>query len=574
MIRVRHTAAILATVLLLVLTGTAAQLQAAELTDQLAHFLPEKADGLLVVPSLEELDLAWSQVRSLTADLMDEDDEPMPRLDELLASIPEPYGEALDHTRPLAAAFTVPNPMTGQEMGYWLVLPVLPSDADFQGLAQIMGLPTALQKKGYLLLSSQTDFVETAGPARLSGMLPDGVVQLSLDLQSLWAQFGPMLDFALAAASAPQAALADSTGAAPQPAMTQEQTQATGQMVRDFFMSADVLAMGMDLRDDELVFTEEFSVLAGSPLDPPSQPDFDQALELTRLLPRDADLVVAYAMDLPGLMDMYKKYYIVSMAPMLEAMGQAGGASSDELLAPSLAALDNALATTALALGRQGDSFLCQYVTRSDNIQDIIALQKQSMDLMAQSAPFIRIAPVPGLKTEGVEVLGWNYEWDPDAFAAMVEAQGASGVQQSESLATVGTIFEKIMPGLRMATRDDLLFVSFGRDLAPLEAMIKESKQRRGAPHPQLAKLSQAAGKDCQAVAYGDLAAMMGLVFEIVEEVTDEELPMLDLSPLPITEVVRVGHGKYGVDYRVGLQGMVDFIKAMEAMDEDDDEEN
>lgn len=571
MIRARIAAAALAMVfcLALALAGVAAPGLAAELPAQLLQFLPERADGLVVVPSLEELDLAWSQVRSLTADLMDEGDEPLPLLDDLLATIPEPYGEALDHTRPLAAAFTVPNPMSGQEMGYWLVLPVLPSDADFMGLAQIMGLPTALQKKGYLLLSSEEGFTGSAGPARLGGMLPEGVVRLSLDLQSLWAQFGPLMDFALAAASAPPPAAADSTGAAPQPALTPEQTQATGQMVRDFFTSADVLAMAFDLRDDELLLIEEFSVLAGSPLDPPSQPDFDRALELTRLLPRDADLVTAYAMDLPGVMNMYKEYYTLSMAPLFESMGQAAGTPGEELLAPIMAAFDVALEPTALALGRQDDRLLVQYVTRSDRVQDILALQKQSMDLMSRSASFVQVSEVQGLKTEGTQVLGWDFAWDPAAFAAMAQAQGPASAGDDENLAAIGAAFEKVMPGLRMATRDDLLFVSLGRDLDPLTAMIKESKQRRGAPHPQLAKLAKTAGPDCQALVYGDLAAMMGLVLEIVEEVSGEEVPALDLSPLPITEAVRVGHGKYGVDYRIGLKGLVEFVQAVEALDEE-----
>jgi len=117
-----------------------------------------------------------------------------------------------------------------------------------------------------------------------------------------------MLDFGLMAMSQPQPPAEGETEPG-EPQMSPEQTAATGEMIRNFFNSVDVLSMGMDLKDGQIVFTEKLATLTGTPLAPLAQPDFQEALELSRYLDPDAQWAAAYALELGGIMDMYKGFY-------------------------------------------------------------------------------------------------------------------------------------------------------------------------------------------------------------------------------------------------------------------------
>jgi hypothetical protein len=551
--------AALALALVLMMAGLASLGGAAELPDQLVRFLPENSDGLLVVPSLDELDRKWAEIRDLMGDLFEEEEEPLPDLAQLLAMIPEPYQSAIDRSRPVAVSGSVPNPMLGQDTVFRVVLPVKDTDADFQGLAEILGSGTIIHKDGYLLISPQADVTESVKTNRLVPHLPAGTLRICIDQQSLWAQFGPMLEMGMAAMNAPQPPAADGTPAPPKPAMTTEQIAASADLIRGLFLSMDVLGFGLDLTDGKMLFSEKLTVLAGSALDPPAQPDFNTALDLSRMLPRDSDWAMAYAMDVPGLLDLYKDYYLMMLSPILMAGGAGQDAGAEEILTPLLEAMDQIMAPTAMTLNLGPDRIQWQYVMKTDHAQALADLQVQANQLIGQSAPFLRIETIEGLEAEGLKVLAWNYDLDPAAIPDTPESQDIAGM---------APLFEKILPGVRMAVRDDLLLATVGRDLGPLTEMIKQSKQRRGAPHAELARIAKQAGPDCQGVFTGDMAPLFSMIFELTEEFSDEDMPRLELDPMPATLVTRVGQRAYSSECAVGLKGLVGFIKAMEELEE------
>jgi hypothetical protein len=187
------------------LCASLADVQAGDLPDQLTKLLPDNAEVVLLVPSLNEAQRLWDEVRVLVTEIDPEEGEDMPPFAELLGSIPEPYGEALDWTRPLALGINVPNMMAGQQANYSIALPVLKSDADWQGLSQMVQMPTVMEQDGYLLISSLPEYTPGQGPTDLLSNLAAGTVQAAVDMEKLWAVFGPMVDFGLAMAAQPKA---------------------------------------------------------------------------------------------------------------------------------------------------------------------------------------------------------------------------------------------------------------------------------------------------------------------------------------------------------------------------------
>jgi hypothetical protein len=547
------------------LCASLADVQAGDLPDQLTKLLPDNAEVVLLVPSLNEAQRLWDEVRVLVTEIDPEEGEDMPPFAELLGSIPEPYGEALDWTRPLALGINVPNMMAGQQANYSIALPVLKSDADWQGLSQMVQMPTVMEQDGYLLISSLPEYTPGQGPTDLLSNLAAGTVQAAVDMEKLWAVFGPMVDFGLAMAAQPKAG---PDGQPAEPAMSQEETQAMAQMVRDFFSSADILSLGLDMRQGHALLSESLLVLAGSPLVPGPQPDFNEALELSRLLPREADWTMVSAVDLPGLIEIYKDFYAVSLTESMSKLGGEQAFPMETFLESYFQLIEMTMAPTALTVDMDHDRMASRMVIKTDRAAEYMALQEQIMEQVSTGFQFMVPQRVDGLKVDGQKVIAWDFTWDSDALLKMAGADMAADEETTAALTTMTELYQKLLPGTRTVVKDDLILMTMDQDLDALADMIKKSKQRRGAPNPELVRLAKQGGSDCQAVFTGDLAPLLDMVFEIMEEFSDEEMPALNMEPIPASFVVGVGELKYSARYEVGLEGLGKFIQAMDELEE------
>jgi hypothetical protein len=538
---------------------------AGDLPDQLTRLLPEDAEIVLVVPSVDEVERIWAEVQALAAEFDPDEADEMPPFSEILSAIPAPYNESLDRGRPLAMAAHLPDLMAGQEVSYSFVVPVLPGDTDWQGLGAMLQMPTVLHQDGYLLLSLLPEFTPGQGPVSLMKHLPAGAVQAALDMKKIWAKYGPMVEFGLGMAAQPQQG---PDGQPADPAMTQEETQALARMVSDFFSSTEALALGIDLMDGQAHLNESLVVQAGSALAPGPQPDFNAALELTRLLPRDADWSMAYAVDLKGLVEIYKDFYTISLTRNL---GMAGGDPDFPMatfLEAYFQALDLTMAPTAMTVDMDHDRMAARSIIRTDRAQEYLALQEQILGQMGETFQFLVPERRDGLKVEGMDVIAWDFTWDSAALAQMAGAAEMPDEDAAEVLTAMTELYQQLLPGTRTVVKDDLIFLCMDRDENALADMIKQSKQRRGAPNPDLVRLAKRAGPRCQAVFQGDMAPLMNMIFEIAEEFGDEDLPALELDPIPASYVLSVGDNTYTVSYQVGLRGLGKFIQAMDELEE------
>lgn len=542
--------------------------QAVELPDQLVKFLPANPEILMVVPSVQEVDRAWNEVRALAADFAEEGDEPLPSLEEVLGEKAAEFYAIVDQERPIALAVSAANVMGGQDPLFYGIIPIKDSDLDLEALALEFGAPTLILENGYLLVSQDPEFVPAATTSKLLAHLPQGTMLFCVDLARLWGTFSPMLDFALMSATTPPAP-ADGETQPSEPVVTPEQTMAMGDMVRIIMESADVLAMGMDLRDKTAYLSEEFIVLPGSSLAPPAQPVFRQALELTRLLPPDADWSMAYSLEMGGILELYKDFYLTALEMQYADLAEQTGLNLAEFMEAYFQSLDLVMAPTAMALDLDRQAVKAQYVMQTSEVQAIIDMQNHLMDLFSEGGPMLKITQVNGLKVEGLEVHAWDYEWDLESLMTMAAASvDSSDAPEAEELAKMAIILQEFLPGMRMVSKDDLLFVNLGTDLSPLTRMVQQASKGRGEVHPGLAKLAQEAGPDCQGVFQGDLGVILTMIFEIAEEVSGEDLASLKIDPMLMSYALKINDRSYGMNYQVDLKGMAGFIAAMEELED------
>jgi len=558
-------------VVLAAVLGTALPAVALDLPDQLVKYLPANPDVLVVAPSLKEMQRAWGEMQTLSEKMTDEEDEPLPALDSLLQEQmgPELYG-MIDQDRPLAMALTIPSMMSGQQPVFTGVIPVKGDKLDIGQIPESLPVTTILQENGYVLLSQAPTFEEAAEPTRLLDHLTDNPITVCLDLKSVWGNFGPMLDFILAAMNAPQPPAEGQDEATP-PAMTREQTVAMGDMIRDVMNSADVVTMAADFRGDQILFSEEFATLPGTPMSPTPQPDFTEALELTRLLPHDADWVAAYSLDFGQMMEIYKEFYRTSLEMQFQAMGEESSAALAELLETNFKFMDKSFAPTVLAMKVRNGSPDLVYAMKTSEAAEYIAMQEQIAEKAGAAVPWMKITPVQGLEIDGLEVHAWDYEWNAEALMEFT-GQNQDENLDPENFATLTSFLADFMPGLRMASRDDLLFASMSRDLAPLADMIEQSRHKREAVNPKLAKLAREAGPGCQAVFQGDLTTILTMVFSLAAEMSDEDIPTVDLDPLPLSYAVNIDQDSYRAEYRLGLQGIDKLVAFLKELDDDDED--
>lgn len=544
---------------------------AIELPDELVRFLPGSPDVLIVVPSLNEAERAWAEAREMIMEVTDEPGEDIPSIRDILLKMNPEAPNMLMWDKPIALAISVPNIMMGGQPQFALVAPVNHEDYDFQTLSEPFEMPVLQFDGDYALFSENPEYVQATAPSPLLDRLPEGPVAMCANMQTLWSQLSPMLDFGLMAMNAPKAPV-EGEDTPPAPEMSPEQVAAMGDMIRTAMDSADMLTLAVDIRDNYLHFTEEFVTLPGSALDPREQPDFQTALELTKLVDPKADWVGAYALDVDNLINLYKDFYLLSLQQDLAKMNTDLDLDLVGVMEDYFKTMDQFMVPGAFAMNINGDELDISYVLATDDAQGIIDQQMESLEKYGELIPFLINHDIDESKINGHKVVGWDFQWDADAMRTMMSNQMGDKAQDEDAqqvMTAVMGFYQKFMPGMRMMATDEHFFMVMGRDTDPLKDMSKLAERNKGKVQKDLAKTAKMAGRHCQAVFKGDLAPLMVLAFEMVEEFSDEDFPALDLDPMPLSYTVRVDDLAYGVDYKMGLKGLPRFIEAMESLDDD-----
>jgi hypothetical protein len=479
--------------------------------------------------------------------------------------------DAIDWDKPLAMTLNLPNMMMGQEPVFAIIMPVGSQDMDFNALGAELKVATVKRLGNYVLFSQDPEFVMATAPSPLLDRLPRGSIAMCANLQTMWKQFSPMLDFALMAATAPKPA-PEGEDSPPQPQMSPEQVSAMSDMVRTVMDSADILALGADLRGHQLSFTEVFVTRPGSVLDPVPQPDMNKALELTRLVDPGADWVGAYAVDVNDMIQVYKDFYLLSLQDQMLALETEMDIDLAGVMEDYFATLHQFMVPGAFAMDLQGEQLDMAYVLATREGQTIIDQQMESMANYGKAFPFLVTHDIDEGKIAGHKVAGWDFEWNPDQLMGMMKKELKDqplDEDTAEILQAVTGMYQRFMPGIRMLATDDHFFLAMGRDTEPLKDMVEKARKNKGKVHEGLKKAAQQGGQHCQAVFQGDLATVLTMVFEMVEEFSKEDLAAMKLDPMPLSYIVRIDDLAYGVDYQVDLTGLPRFVKALEELEDD-----
>jgi hypothetical protein len=552
--------------------------KAPRLPEALVKMLPAEADMLIVVPSVDELEAAWEELRAGISRI--EEDNDMPPFQELVADMHHNVYDNLDHDKPLAFALNVPNMMMGGgEMVWTGVLPWRGDLAEAQAMVEEMDPHHMQLIDGYLQVTAQAQDNPAEKPTPLVDFVQPGAVCLAMDLASIWEDYEPMMGFAMMGMTQPQ--YDPETGEPGDPPMTQDEAQAMADGLRQFFGSADVLALGLGLEDGAMRLVEEIHMLPGSALDPLPQPDFKQALELTRFLDDEADWAMAYAIEPGQFLELYKEMYGSLLADTYSNTGMMDQDASRKLVDTYFQAIDMYMAPTAVAIDLDAEKgrFNGTGIQINDQGHKMLEMQKSMIDLVNSSQDMLVIEPIKTIKIAGTEVHSWDYRWNEGALEQMIQSQahqhgGAMDEDDREDMALVMQTMYGLMPRVSVAERDGMIFWSMGQDMDPMEDMLEAAKKKKGKPHQRLAKLAKQAGPHCQGVFDGDLGLAIATGLQIAREIAPEDVPALEMSPIPASYSLVIGETHVGVDFRLGFAGLLDFMAAMNEWDESNDHEH
>ena len=557
--------ALLAAVMLLALPVLAAE-KAPKLPDEVVKLLPPQADILVVVPSLEGLESAWDEMRAMMARV--EEDNDMPPFRELLAGMDVPIHEFMDWKKPVTFAVTLPNMMAGVEMQWTGILPWRGNQEDLKALAE--GLPSTQVKleRGYLVMSQNLPEDSAGDPTPLVDFLQPGAICAAMDLEKVWSDYEPMLGFAMMGMTMPQTD--PETGEPGEPAMTQSEAEALAEGLRTFFGSVDVLTLGADLSQGTMRLVEELHMLPGATLDPLPQPDFQQALDLTRYLDPDADWAMAYSVDPGQFMELYEQIYGGTLADTYAETGLMDEEAAQQMVDTYFEALDMYMTPSAMtvSLDPAQRKYRATAIQRVQGGTDLFAMQKQMIEQITASQEMLSLNLLEPRTLDGVEVQSWEVALNEDALNKMMAQEDGPEAMDAQEMAAMLKTMAQLLPRCSMAQRDGLVFWCLDQDLAPMEQMLVKSRKGKGKVHKGLGDLAREAGDQCQGVFQGDLAKVITLGLEIAHDIVPEKVPALELSSIPVSYLLSVGETSVGVDLRFGLSGMMDFVAAMEKFDE------
>jgi hypothetical protein len=539
-----------------------------EVPADMQKLMPADAVILAVTTSVNELDRHWRQIEEML-------DEESGGGTDILGGIAEYMPQAaayLDLDRPLALMVGMPDPMSGQEPAVTLILPVNDAfdDEAMQALELDDGAVT-LREGDYLALSMDPAFQPAASTPALARDLAPGFMSCRVDLDTLLETLRPLVDMGVASLAARSAAQDSSDTAAP--ATDHEEIATLQEMMNAIMDSARRFDLAMSVEGEELNLHTGFAVHPGSPLDPGPQPSFEDALQLTRLLPPGGDIIQAMALDQTRQFDVFKPYYLLSLEEGLGEMEATQAEAYRAWLETYLSSLDLFARPLAATVAMSGESMSSNLVMQSPDPAGDLARFSGLFAGLSEADIGLEIRKMPTGKVSGIEVHSWSIDYDAEKLAGFTTdpvnpTMGGTGRMQAEQM--IGFL-RKVTPNVNMAVRGDYLILSADTDPSRLAHMIQAAGQSRGAARPEIAAVAPEAGPTCQQVVTGDMMAIIAWVTEWMEELDDQEFDTVQDHPIPFTSAFTLADGEYGLNWTMDMPSVKRFIVAVQELEALDD---
>ncbi len=545
------------------------------LPEDMLKLMPADPVLIIAVTSVNDLDRQWRTIEEMLAD--DSGDGEKTDLIAMFSEQIPHFDEYADLDRPLAVAMGLPNLMGGEEPAIIFIVPIRDSFTDREELGNTR--VDIVFEGDYLAVSSASSGASGFAPAvetpDLALNLSPGFVTVRLDLEMILAAYGPAVEMGLATMSIGSATpdTAETGEITQNPGTAPTEAAAMGKMARSIMDSARRLDLALRLEGETLTLHSGFSVFPGSPLDPGPQPSFEDALQLTRLLPAGGNIIQTMAMDQTRQFEVFKDFYTASVAREIARMPLEQGAAYRAWFESYLASVDLFANPLAVSLKMSAEGMSANLVMAcadaSANLERFAGL----FEGLSAADIGIRLKKMPTGKVAGVEVRSWVVEYDAEALAGLTpepvspQLSGTGRLQAEQMVA----FLRKVTPNINMAVRGDYLILSADSDTANLAHMIQMAGQRRGAANPAVAAVAARTGPACQQVVVGDLMAILAWVTEWLEDLNEEEFATIEGNPIPFTGAFTIDGADYGVDWTMDMPAVRQFIKAMMELEAFDD---
>ena len=519
------------------------------------HLLPEAPTAVVTLRSVDDLHALWAEFAAMVGS----EEEAAGLHAALTEGIPG-FAEMTDFGLPLAMTFRMPPVMLQQEPLITVFLPLLPAITDVSEYVDMEDVAVVLIKDGYVALSADPAYEPAAEIPALAGGMLDGIVSASADLGGLISQNRAIIEMGLD--SAPMAvAMADTSGEAE---VTPEQVTAMVDAARLVLDSLNRVDLAFDMVSNDLIVRSHTAMAPGSPLDCGAQPDFAEALALTRLLPPGGLFMQTAAMDLSKLFEVFGGFYAQSMQDAMPGLTPEKQEAFEALWSDYMELVGSKMNIMASTARMDDGKFSGSTAVKVDGAKDLLDELARHADTFNALDLGFTYERLPDGEAGGQPVYGWTMDLE-GMFRQSLAAKAGDEDLDLEETAKIMDVLGSMSSTIRLCARDDVLLFALDDDPDGIAEMVRTMARGDGRVDPHTAALAARAGPSCREVFYGDYSMLMNWVLVVMPQAQD-----MAVGPIEFEGFWTLDGPDSGMELVVDLDGVRVFLGFMQAMEDEE----
>jgi len=530
--------------------------------DDAARLIPPGSALVVAIASLDEAEAEWQGLAAAFGSTPANKDYSL--LSAFGDGLPG-FAGVVGHDQPLLVAVGLAGLVMGGGLDFTFVFP-------FHGdLTQLQyqgpGSPFVnLQQSGsYAALSSSTSLRPLSRPTAVA--LPRGIISATVDLGLSLKLALPLLEIGMAQLTV---AKPDSTGAMQPPLIDPQDLPAINASLRTVAGSVTRLDLTIGRDGERYVTRNRLHLVPGSPLSPGPQPSFNEAAQLTALLPPGGDLVQVAAMDFTRPFAVFEALYLSDMRRTAAQLPPDAARDYVAWYADYLGMVPLTAQPVAATLRVTDDGAMVHAVMKTRDGKDAFARVTGLLDRLSALPVPLRLEPLQEEGFKGAEVRAYHVVLDARTLLAPVPGAVAGSPQaaaQVQQVAQVADLFGRLIPEIRLARAGRYLLASADRDREALAGMIKacRDEDERGQVDPRPADAAARGDGHVQEVIAGDLTAMWRWFAGLADNVDGAPAlpPLAELGPLPCQMTMSAWDGGFSGSFSVRRDDLLSLARAL-----------
>ncbi|MCP4547469.1 MAG: hypothetical protein GY835_13505 [bacterium] len=528
------------------------------LPDDLVKLLPADATILAASSCLTKLD---SQLIYL---FEDPDDPAVPTfslVDSLLKAIRiGPEFIALD--KPIALTVSMPLLMGGSSMPLTLIFATQGTDEEIEDEIHAHDFPSWHRSGDYLALSLDPSYSPTGSTPRLAADFPLHLASGRVDLAALIEMFNPFVDMWLqsqAMKADSQTRFDDQDGSYTSDDAGEDRILID--LVQGLTESLQELEWTFAEGDGELILDTSLKVLPDSPFAPMRPAPFEDALDLTGILPHDDHLQYASALCEFRYLDLYLEYSRIGLE---QGMREFDADKTREVMNWFDSYLDLVhlyFRPIAGSASFDGDNWRAQIVVQSESAEadmaKIVGVVDGYPDLGIGISMQAQDTPHKGGHA-------WRVEVDPEAVA--IDPEDGTPTIDPMDLEQLSLMMSKFVPGIYLATQDDYLLISIDDGPDGIADMLKAIRRKRTPADPRIKRAAGAAGPDCRQIIVGDMQPFLIWMQEFMNEAKAGSVhcDWTQSESMPFVQTLRTDDHKYNLSLSISAETLKAYIQGID----------